>query len=94
MEPGEESRDCKLLVQVDGANLRPFSERSKAEDIVGTRIAELAGGVGRVGGRKEITSCKITAATFRRLRNSRGQVNEFLPLPFIADNSARRDSPV
>lgn len=75
------SRDCELLAQIGEANLRPSSERRKGDcrDEDSGRIEE-EGEVGG-GGRKEITSCKIAAVTFRS-RNSRGQVNEFLPLPF------------
>lgn len=44
----------------------------------------------RKGRMEEITSCKIVATTLRRSRNSRGQVDDFLPSPFIVGNSTWR----
>lgn len=92
VEPEEQGRSklCGLLTH-GRANLRPFSERSKGggnerqskEKEEGKKGRE-AKEEGSFGERKEITSCKIVASTFRRSRNSRGQV-KFLLL-FIPSN--------
>lgn len=83
---------CGLLTH-SSANLHPFSEQRSNEGGSERQRTEKEDGRG-FEVRKEITSYKIVAATFRRSRNIRGQVDEFLPFLFIANNSVRRNPPL